>query len=333
MYTLLAALLCVAVAYAAPQPELRPNSPELVNFVNAQKPTWTAGVNKRFEGLSIDVIKGMMGVKGMDEPLGLPIVNPRSVSALPDDFDGRDQWGATCPSLKEVRDQAACGSCWAFGAVEAMTDRICIHSSGANQAHISAQDLVSCCATCGMGCNGGYPAMAWRYWTTKGLVTGSQYNDHAGCRPYEVPPCDHHVNGTLQPCGDVVKTPACKSECVAGYQTTYANDKHFGVSNYGVQGVDNIRQEIFTNGPVEAAYTVYEDFLSYKSGVYHHVTGKTLGGHAVKILGWGIENGTPYWLVVNSWNADWGDNGFFKIKRGNNECGIEGKICAGMPKL
>jgi len=269
---------------------------------------------------------------GMDEPLGLPIVNQR-VGDLPDNFDGREQWGATCPSLKEVRDQAACGSCWAFGAVEAMTDRICIHSSGANQAHISAQDLVSCCKTCGMGCNGGYLAMSWRYWTTKGLVTGSQYNDHAGCRPYEVPPCDHHVNGTLQPCGDVVKTPACKEECIAGYPITYNNDKHFGVSSYGVQGVDNIRQEIFTNGPVEAAYTVYEDFLSYKTGVYHHVTGKMLGGHAVKILGWGVENGTPYWLVVNSWNADWGDNGFFKIKRGNNECGIEGKIAAGMPKL
>jgi len=41
-----------------------------------------------------------------------------------------------------------------------------------------------------------------------------------------------------------------------------------------------------TNGPVEAAFTVYSDFLSYKSGVYKHVSGDEEGGHAIKILGW-----------------------------------------------
>ena len=43
-------------------------------------------------------------------------------------------------------------------------------------------------------------------------------------------------------------------------------------------------------------------------GVYQHVSGKPLGGHAIRILGWGVEEGTPYWLVANSWNYDWGDN-------------------------
>lgn len=57
-----------------------------------------------------------------------------------------------------------------------------------------------------------------------------------------------------------------------------------------------------TNGPVEGAFSVYADFLSYKTGVYQHTTGDFLGGHAIKILGWGTENGTPYWLVANSWN-------------------------------
>lgn len=46
-----------------------------------------------------------------------------------------------------------------------------------------------------------------------------------------------------------------------------------------------------TNGPAEAAFTVYEDFLSYKSGVYKHTSGSALGGHAVKIMGWGTEDG------------------------------------------
>lgn len=52
---------------------------------------------------------------------------------------------------------------------------------------------------------------------------------------------------------------------------------------------------------------MYADFLSYKSGVYQHMSGQELGGHAIKILGWGVENSTPYWLVANSWNEDWGD--------------------------
>lgn len=43
--------------------------------------------------------------------------------------------------------------------------------------------------------------------------------------------------------------------------------------------------------------------------MYQHVTGEMLGGHAIKILGWGEENGTPYWLAANSWNSDWGDKG------------------------
>jgi len=88
-----------------------------------------------------------------------------------------------------------------------------------------------------------------------------------------------------------------------------------------------------TNGPVEGAFSVYEDFLTYKTGVYSHTTGQMLGGHAIKVLGWGVDSGTPYWWVANSWNEDWGDQGFFKIKRGNNECGIESGMVAGLPKV
>ena len=51
------------------------------------------------------------------------------------------------------------------------------------------------------------------------------------------------------------------------------------------------------------------------------------------MIGWGVENGTKYWLCVNSWNNEWGDGGFFKILRGNNECGIERSVNAGVPKL
>lgn len=59
--------------------------------------------------------------------------------------------------------------------------------------------------------------------------------------------------------------------------------------------------------------------------------GSFLGGHAVKIIGWGTDakSGKDYWLVANSWNESWGENGFFRILRGANECGIEGQVVAG----
>lgn len=97
----------------------------------------------------------------------------------------------------------------------------------------------------------------------------------------------------------------------------------------------DIQREIMTNGPVEGAFTVYEDLILYKSGVYQHVHGRALGGHAIRILGWGVwgDSKVPYWLIGNSWNTDWGDNGFFRILRGQDHCGIESEISAGLPKL
>ena len=49
--------------------------------------------------------------------------------------------------------------------------------------------------------------------------------------------------------------------------------------------------------------------ILYITGVYQHTTGELLGGHAVKMIGWGYEDSKPYWLIANSWNTDWGDHG------------------------
>jgi cathepsin B len=94
--------------------------------------------------------------------------------------------------------------------------------------------------------------------------------------------------------------------------------------------VDDIIADLVTNGPLEVAFDVYEDFLAYKSGVYTHQTGNMLGGHAVKLIGYGTENGVAYWTIANSWNDTWGDEGTFKIARGTDECGIEDDVVGGM---
>ncbi|KAA3671717.1 cathepsin B, partial [Paragonimus westermani] len=89
--------------------------------------------------------------------------------------------------------------------------------------------------------------------------------------------------------------------------------------------------ELLTNGPLEVTFRVYEDFGNYKEGIYHHVAGEHKGNHAVRLLGWGVENGTKYWRLANSWNEDWGEKGFFRIVRGTDECGIESEAVAGLP--
>jgi len=86
-----------------------------------------------------------------------------------------------------------------------------------------------------------------------------------------------------------------------------------------------------SQGPVEAAFTVYADFENYVSGIYHHVSGNALGGHAIRVVGWGVENGQDYWKVANSWNPYWGEKGYFRIRRGNNEVGIENQVTANGP--
>jgi len=306
------------------------NDYSLINRIN-QIPhrLWTAGVNRHFEGMNLADAKHLCGaLKGSP-----PEVIVNNVAAnIPASFDARTQWGSECPSVNDIRDQGSCGSCWAFGAAEAMTDRVCIANNGASNPSLSAEDLLSCCVlVCGMGCDGGNPLMAWLYWATSGLVTGGPYDSNEGCYPYQVAACDHHVNGSLPACGPELPTPTCNQTCSDG--SDWVSDKHYGKSFYGVSSdVSAIQTEIMTNGPVEGAFTVFADFLTYKSGVYYYVSGEELGGHAIKIIGWGTESGVDYWTVANSWNTDWGDMGFFKIRRGTDECGIEDGIVAGIPK-
>ncbi|XP_064652273.1 cathepsin B-like [Lineus longissimus] len=307
-------------------------SEEMIYYINnVAKTTWKAGHN--FEGVPKSHIVKLLGALKEPEHLKLEEIAHEVPKSIPDTFDSRTQW-PNCPTIKEIRDQGSCGSCWAFGAVEAMSDRTCIHSNGTVNVHLSAEDLLSCCWLCGMGCNGGFLGQAWRFWTWYGLVSGGQYNSSQGCRPYTIPSCSHHVNGTKAPCKGDASTPGCSEKCEPNYKGTYKSDKHYGKTHYSVSyKVEQIQTEIMTNGPVEAAFTVYADFPTYKSGVYQHVSGGELGGHAIRILGWGTENGTPYWLVANSWNPDWGDKGYFKILRGKDECGIENSVVAGLPKL
>jgi len=308
---------------------------EIIDTVNSLNAGWRAGVNPRFDGLSFDYLKMLCGSLEDHGQVNLPIQEIDVPAAPPTAFDSRTQWGAMCPSTKEVRDQSNCGSCWAFGCAEAATDRFCIQTNGTQMFHLSAEDINSCCGTCGSGCGGGYPSSAWQWLKNTGVCTGGNYHDYTMCVSYALQNCDHHEAGIYPMCDTLPSypTPPCEKKCdsQSNYSTSYTSDKRQTKTEYGVSSsVTQIQTEIMTNGPVEASFSVYADFETYVSGVYVHKTGAYMGGHAVKIIGWGVDNGQSYWTVANSWNTDWGEQGFFRIIRGVNECGIEGSIVAGM---
>lgn len=258
-------------------------------------------------------------------------------SDIPENFDSRTNWN-DCQSIKEIRDQSGCGSCWAFGAASAMSDRICIASAQKDQRRISSEDILECCKICGMGCNGGFLYATWLNWKAAGYVTGSVFDNNDWCKAYKFPPCNHHSDGPYDDCSKhKYPTPKCQKDCPnQNYPKKYKDDKIHGAKIYNVKrGEAAIQKELMTNGPVEAAFSVYADFLAYKDGVYQHKEGSFLGGHAIKLIGWGVvkETGVKYWIIVNSWNESWGENGTFRILRGANHCGIEGNIVGGLPKL
>ncbi|KAJ3662915.1 hypothetical protein Zmor_007230 [Zophobas morio] len=331
-------LLCVgifaAVALTCGKVKFHPLSDEFINAINNKNTTWKA--KRNFDvNTPISSLRKLVGVLPKKENADkLPLkIHLKDDVEIPETFDAREQWPDCADIIGTIRDQAACGSCWAFGAVEAMSDRICIHSNGKVKVLISAEDLMDCCTECG-GCNGGWPDDAWSYWGKTGIVTGGLYGTEDGCKAYSIAPCEHHMEGELPECGPYQKTPECKTVCDKGVDIVYDEDLTTG-SGYTItyNDVEQIQTEILTNGPVEGVYNVYEDFFSYSSGVYQHVEGDFVGGHAIKIIGWGVEDGTDYWLIVNSWNAEWGDHGYFKIKRGTSECGIEANVVAGLPNL
>lgn len=105
------------------------------------------------------------------------------------------------------------------------------------------------------------------------------------------------------------------SSCVDGSQPNRFKCKKGSI--IGFKNAEDIKADLFKNGPVSGVFQVQPDFYSYKSGVYYPVVFKeNAGWHAVKVIGYGVENDLPYWLCANSWGPKWGDQGFIKIKQG-----------------
>jgi cathepsin B len=213
---------------------------------------------------------------------------------------------------------------------------------------LSAQDV---CFNGGgfmsQGCNGGQIDSPWSYIKSTGAVSGGQYQGTGPfgkglCSDFSMPHCHHHgpqkddpypAEGAPGcPSQSTPKGPkACDSDAVAPHNS-FAKDKYsFDGKIISAHGEKAIQRAIMAGGPVETAFTVYSDFENYDGGIYHHVTGGMAGGHAVKLVGWGVEGGVKYWKLANSWNPHWGEKGYFRMRRGTNEGGVEDHVVGSSP--
>lgn len=208
----------------------------------------------------------------------------------PDAWNWRDHNG-----VSPVKDQGSCGSCWTFSTVG------CLESSHlikyGSLATYSEQQLVDCAGAFeNQGCNGGLPSQAFEYvMYNGGLASEESY-------PYFA--VDH--NCTVSASDYIITVDS-------------------GAVNITADDEVELKNAVYNYGPTSVCFQVVDGFSDYTTGVYTSTTcGNTQQdvNHAVLAVGYGNENGTDYWLVKNSWGADWGDEGFFKIERGVNMCGI-----------
>nr|CAD7401233.1 unnamed protein product [Timema cristinae] len=244
-----------------------------------------------------------------------PVYDPER---LPRSFDSRTKWRGL---IQEVKDQGWCGSSWALSTTDVASDRFAIISEGKEVVHLSPQHLLSCNNRGQRGCQGGHLDKAWLYLRKFGVVSEE-------CYPYqssggETGRCRLPKNGNLV---SASCRPLLKSR----------TDFYKVGPAYRLGDEQDIMYEIMESGPVQATMKVSQDFFVYRSGVYRQtMLGAThrTGYHSVRILGWGEEvnragETVKYWLVANSWGSLWGENGYFRIRRGENECEIEDFVLA-----
>jgi C1A family cysteine protease len=207
-------------------------------------------------------------------------------AALPSAFDLRDVGGAdyTTP----IRDQGQCGSCVAFGVVAVM-ESTAEYTRGApgldldlSEGHlfnVLAKARGYTCAT------GSWPDDLFE----DASATGITFEDYA---PYQ-------DNGTVTLDADWPNRLA----------------KAVGVKDL-TGNPAAMKQHIYTYGAIAACFVVYQDFFSYKSGVYTHTTDQVAGGHCISIIGWDDAQGC--WICKNQWGPGWGDRGYFRIAYGDS---------------
>ncbi len=256
----------------------------------AKRPTTWQAKDNHLTQLSLEELRRMMGSHSQQEDTGVSFA-PKSALQMKSDaiIDWRNHNGQNWVS--PILDQGNCGSCVAFATVGVLETQMNIsrNLSWLNP-KFSPQALFACGGgACDMGW---FPSAAVNYLQATGIP------DEA-CAPYTM-----GATGQDVACNSICSDASSRSQKIAGSQT--------------LNGPDAVKAAL-AYGPVITTLSVYADFVLYSSGIYKHVTGDVLGGHAVSIVGY---NDTDrYWIIRNSWAADWGEGGFANVSY-DDESGV-----------
>jgi len=219
-------------------------------------------------------------------PVLIDTVNARDI---PDSFSWVTEGKTTA-----VKDQVQGGSCWAFSATEGVESAWLMANNTA--VVLSPQQVVSCDHV-DQGCNGGDLPTAYAYVKANGQEDNADYpytsggGDTGVCK-YKAADVKVHISGFKYAVNDGRK-----------------NDTILGVASYA-------------NGPLSICVDA-ETWQNYNGGIMKKNCGTALD-HCVQLVGWGVQDSVEYWIIRNSWNTDWGIQGYIWIERnsGKDLCGI-----------
>lgn len=215
--------------------------------------------------------------------------------AAPASHDWRNVSGQNF--VTPVKNQGGCGSCVAFGTVASVESKVKIARGAAYAVDLSEAHLFYCIArsqgrTCGGNTGGWWPGPAMDAFRDVGVT-------EEACYPYTAG--DQNCSGrTADWASRVVK--------ITGWTR--------------LTSIAAMKEWIVGNGPVEACFTVYNDFYSYNSGVYRRTSNTVEGGHCVCVVGY--DDATQCWICKNSWGTSFGESGYFRI--GYGQCGIDSEM-------
>jgi len=264
--------------------------------------TFTLGMNQFGDMTTMEIQSYMLGYKQEDSSVTerRQVLSATGHEKLPKEIDWRTKANG---SVTAVKDQKACGSCWAFSATGSLEGQHFLKTN--KTVSLSEQNLVDCSKKEGdMGCFGGLMDNAFKYIKiNNGIDTEASY-------PYTAKN------------GDCTFNPDNVGATVTGFVDIQSGNEKA------------LEKAVATVGPISVAIDAHlPTFHFYKKGVYHDTKCSSVHlDHGVLAVGYGVDNSTTawdngrgkkYWLVKNSWNTSWGDAGYIKMARNaGNACGI-----------